>query len=537
MANEFNAKGRRMVFEEDIEKIGQGGGSEYTAGNGINITNNEISVDETEIQGKLTAGSGISIENDVISATGGSGASFTDWLDFGDSERYTITADEYNQLKNGEKRLRYRGAIYEVTQIVLEPDWSGFTGLILEISAPGINKIDTYGQGQAKVGKFHIGINGPDSQNPYAVSYNQDPLVAANTGETPDYTLSTLRVGDNIYSVGGGSSETVYGSKELVEDSWDNLVQAGMPVLTSETMADGTEFIIDGVVGIEYQQNKVVLYNATSHANAFSTHKFGQPIRMRKTNSSSYKIVDGYLNTVISTSTLTDVTEEHAFTNSEGSQITYQINAAGALFNPVFATIQRDTIALNTRYLDASVTERKVHTMLDIPRTTAGDYVLSCSTDGSNITEFGWKTPQGGGTTVSGTNDGTNWTSLTVGSDTYAVPQPEPLYAHEIRFNVSDTTDTAEGNTRILTSDSTPFTLSSLGTYLYNKGFMNPSTNTLLANGVATEDFGGNPVNAIILGIFSYGGNPQIYAKTIDGSQTIQPTISSIADKVVTVTP
>ena len=38
-------KGRRMVFEEDIKKIGEGSGSTYTAGEGITIENDEISVD------------------------------------------------------------------------------------------------------------------------------------------------------------------------------------------------------------------------------------------------------------------------------------------------------------------------------------------------------------------------------------------------------------------------------------------------------------------------------------------------------------
>ena len=55
-----------------------GGGSTYTAGNGIDITNDEISVDtsviatQTDLSGKqdtLTAGSNVSISNNVISAT------------------------------------------------------------------------------------------------------------------------------------------------------------------------------------------------------------------------------------------------------------------------------------------------------------------------------------------------------------------------------------------------------------------------------------------------------------------------------------
>lgn len=52
-------KGRRMVFEEDIKRIGQGGGATYTAGTGIDIdTNNKISADIKE-------GTGINIVEEL----------------------------------------------------------------------------------------------------------------------------------------------------------------------------------------------------------------------------------------------------------------------------------------------------------------------------------------------------------------------------------------------------------------------------------------------------------------------------------------
>ena len=48
---------------------GGGGGGDYTAGEGINITDDTISVDTTVIQPKLTAGSNIDISDNTISAT------------------------------------------------------------------------------------------------------------------------------------------------------------------------------------------------------------------------------------------------------------------------------------------------------------------------------------------------------------------------------------------------------------------------------------------------------------------------------------
>lgn len=55
------------------EATGGGGGTTYTAGDGIDITNDTISVDTDTIQEKLTAGTGIDITNNTISATGGGG--------------------------------------------------------------------------------------------------------------------------------------------------------------------------------------------------------------------------------------------------------------------------------------------------------------------------------------------------------------------------------------------------------------------------------------------------------------------------------
>ena len=55
--------------------LGGGGGGSYTAGTGIDISDDTISVDTTVVQEKLTAGSNITIENNVISASGGTSAS------------------------------------------------------------------------------------------------------------------------------------------------------------------------------------------------------------------------------------------------------------------------------------------------------------------------------------------------------------------------------------------------------------------------------------------------------------------------------
>lgn len=56
---------------------GGGGGTSYTAGDGIDITNNTISVDTDTIQEKLTAGTNITISENTISATDTTYSNFT----------------------------------------------------------------------------------------------------------------------------------------------------------------------------------------------------------------------------------------------------------------------------------------------------------------------------------------------------------------------------------------------------------------------------------------------------------------------------
>lgn len=64
---------REEQYLEAIAEGSGGGGGSYTAGNGIDITNDTISVDTTVVQEKLTAGDNITITNNTISATGGGG--------------------------------------------------------------------------------------------------------------------------------------------------------------------------------------------------------------------------------------------------------------------------------------------------------------------------------------------------------------------------------------------------------------------------------------------------------------------------------
>ena len=75
---------------------GGGGGTTYTAGTGIDIENDTISVDTDTIQEKLTAGTGIDITDNTISVTGGTTETYTiatsDWSSLSSSSPYTYQA-------------------------------------------------------------------------------------------------------------------------------------------------------------------------------------------------------------------------------------------------------------------------------------------------------------------------------------------------------------------------------------------------------------------------------------------------------------
>ena len=96
-------------YEKTVSGGGGGGGS-YSAGDGIDITNNTISVDTDTIQEKLTASTGIDITNNTISVdtdtiqeklTAGTGINITDNTisatgGGGSSLVHVLTANDYN---------------------------------------------------------------------------------------------------------------------------------------------------------------------------------------------------------------------------------------------------------------------------------------------------------------------------------------------------------------------------------------------------------------------------------------------------------
>lgn len=89
-----------LLGSGNIDIQGGGGGSSYTAGDGIDITNNVISV--TGKQDTLSAGTNITIVDNVISATGGGSITIDPSLDSGSTNpvaNSAITQNFYNYAK------------------------------------------------------------------------------------------------------------------------------------------------------------------------------------------------------------------------------------------------------------------------------------------------------------------------------------------------------------------------------------------------------------------------------------------------------
>lgn len=89
--------GKKAFDVKQVEKMIESAGGSYTAGTGIDITDDEISVDTTTIQEKLTAGTGIDITNNVISALGGESEAFTEFV-YNSTERYSALYDLTNDV-------------------------------------------------------------------------------------------------------------------------------------------------------------------------------------------------------------------------------------------------------------------------------------------------------------------------------------------------------------------------------------------------------------------------------------------------------
>lgn len=145
--------------------------------------------------------------------------------------------------------------------------------------------------------------------------------------------------------------------------------------------------------------------------------------------------------------------------------------------------------------------------------------------------------------TVSGTNDGTNWTSLTVGSDTYNIPSgggggSQTLYMHTIEFEeIYYSWRVLNFSINILSTQSTAFTTATLKQYiadhynsdlkitasgsLYTRNYMSTDPNTQITSSILENGI----ITTVRLAEFSSGWKVGLYQDTMkmnltDGTST-----------------
>ena len=174
---------------------GGGGGGSYTAGNGINIANNTISVDTTTIQPKLTAGTNITISDNVISAAGG--------------EPYiTLSTSDYNYPTNNPNRVmmyKLDSGLYLVPEGVQYGCSSGesfntFSHFVLVAKpATTTSRGEIYDFSNNPIAYLGIDQNGANEDKRSLTT-----AIVQSTGASTSSVMSQKAVTDALASAGGG---------------------------------------------------------------------------------------------------------------------------------------------------------------------------------------------------------------------------------------------------------------------------------------------------------------------------------------------
>ena len=217
-------------YERKALGEGGGGGTTYTAGEGIDITNDTISVDTDTIQEKLTAGTGIDITNNTISATGGGGPTVVQTT--GTSTTNVMSQDATTGMVYRDKDSRNQVQIgkysdasgTQATAVGSSSKATGIAGVALggSCQATAQNSV-AFAQGEATVqGEFNVGTsyNWPGSgfnNTDYRVIRGVHDPVEAHDAATKGY----------VDAQAGGGGDTVYSDKSTSDGATGGAVYIG----------------------------------------------------------------------------------------------------------------------------------------------------------------------------------------------------------------------------------------------------------------------------------------------------------------------
>ena len=236
---------------------GGGGGTTYTAGDGIDITDDTISVDTDTIQEKLTAGTNITISDNVISASGGGGVIELTSADYNyPSDNPTSIAvwllDDgiYSTKSAGVKFDAFMNPAYSTSFIVVTDSSDNKYTIIFNNSEGGYIR--------------QTGVNATDANRILT-----DKNIKSSTGTSTKDVMSQKAVTDAIASSGGGV-------KTLT--SADYNYPAQNPQGIAFWLLDEGQYITDSSVTAVYPNstskvNTSDIYSIQSILKASSSHK------------------------------------------------------------------------------------------------------------------------------------------------------------------------------------------------------------------------------------------------------------------------
>lgn len=241
-----------------------GGGTSYTAGTGINISEDTISVDTTTIQPKLTAGTNITIdENNEISATDTTYSNFTgtDGTTAGAAGLVPAPA-----TTDADKFLKSDGT------------WATASGGgATVVDEPGTSTTDAMSQHAATALVYRM--NSATSFSDHAIKIGGSSQASGNSSvaigyKAKNFSNNTVAIGDNAEARGAGQISV--GS------------QAGAGVSTNGTVAIGNN------AGIAFGATNAIALGAYSKVNYPGEMNIGTGQQTTEGyNNSNYRLLSG----------------------------------------------------------------------------------------------------------------------------------------------------------------------------------------------------------------------------------------------------
>lgn len=387
-------------------------------------------------------------------------------------------------------------------------------------------------------------------------SYNdlldKPTIPDAVSGVHDNTNWTSLTIGNDTYSIGGGAApsnmvttdtaQTITGTKTLDANAFvdcrvghNRKLYFGNPSNTtycSPVFSGGNEpggfnaLTLNNVVassGFGASGFYPVIHNSLDLGLSGSYTKYWRDLylsRYLSDGTNSITIAD-----IVTTDTAQTINGQKTFTKNIMPSGSINLGSSAKRFSNIYVNNVESTNARIDK-LSANTVSSYIGSST-LPFNTAYITNLSDGTNNIAIADIASKSELPDA--VSGTNDGTNWTSLTIGADTYGIGGGSgggtQLYAHYIR------TGTYRVCASVITSSSTAFTAATLATYLYNNG-LNGTSKLIPASGLHYD--ADNQTSYISYGMNSANGiDLKVIFRNLDNTSTLEQPIASITDTVV----